>query len=65
MNADRTETILAVLQEYLRAIASDDRLTGEIVADYYTDEITFEQCKILVGPKGRRNSVSSYNHQTR
>lgn len=49
LETDRTDIIISALRTYLRQAAHDDNLKQEIADAYYSDEISFEELKELVG----------------
>lgn len=55
LETDRTDVIISALREYLRDAAHDDELKQEIAEAYYSDDISFEQLKDLVGHEEAAN----------
>ncbi|MEF8783156.1 MAG: hypothetical protein V5A39_08695 [Haloarculaceae archaeon] len=54
LDTDRTDVIISAVREYLRDAAHDE-LKQEIAEAYYSDDISFEQLKNLVGHEEAAN----------
>jgi metal-responsive CopG/Arc/MetJ family transcriptional regulator len=55
LGEDRTDLLVRALREYLQEAAHDDRVTQEVAAAYYDDEISYDQLKSLLGAEEAAN----------